>query len=528
MKRAGAVAAVGVLGLLAAACGSSSSGEAGKPAENSTFTYAMVSDPGALDPATAASGFANATLYFAYDTLVHAGEDGKSVSGLAEKWDVKPDSVTFTLRKDVTCADGSKVTPVDVAANFTYIADPASKSPLLGIIVPAGLKAAADDAAGTVTLSTPQPHSFILESTHNVFIVCGKGLKDRSVLAKGTSGTGPYVLNEVVSGDRYTFTRREGYTWGPGGMTNTEPGQPGKVVLKIVSNEQTAANLLFSGAVNLGVFFGPDRPRVEAAPGLAKDTVPIAVEQIYFHQGVDRPTKELTVRKALVQALNMEELGRITTSGTGRPPKSLIMHPGPCPGDNVSGALPAYDVAAATAALDSAGWKAGPDGIRVKDGKKLTLRLAFSTASGSGGQAGVEYIADAWRKVGVDTQINAQSTIKMNETMTVTGNWDVGLFGIGLPLPSQFVGLFSGTPAPKGGNFAHLANERYDRLVAEAAKLPGEPGCAKWNEAERALVENVDVYPFVGTTWLTAGKNATAKTQGFLVIPSSIRMTKGS
>ena len=46
----------------------------------------------------------------------------------------------------------------------------------------------------------------------------------------------------------------------------------------------------------------------------------------------------------------------IASSGTGRPASGLVLDPRPCKGDSVTGHVPAFDVAAATAALDAAGY----------------------------------------------------------------------------------------------------------------------------------------------------------------------------
>ncbi|MEV6867215.1 ABC transporter substrate-binding protein [Streptosporangium subroseum] len=527
MRNTGTVAVLGALSLFATACGGGTAGApSGTPAGAGTFTYAINADPGVLDPAMGVLSVTNMVLSFAYDTLVHNAADGKITSGLAEKWDVTPDSVIFTLRKGVTCSDGSPLTPSDVAANVDHITDPNTKSPINGVLVPAGMKAKADDAAGTVTLSTPQPFGFILESSAEMFVVCGKGVKDRSAVARATSGSGPYTLTEAVPSDHYTFQVRKDYAWGPGGATTKTPGLPAKIVLKVVPNEQTAANLLISGGLNGAIIAGADRARLEATPGMGKLVRAAGNGQFFYHQGDDRPAKDPAVRKALTQAINLTELAGIASSGTGRPATGLVLDPRPCPGDTVTGHVPAFDEAAAGAALDAAGWKAGADGVRAKDGKKPTLRLLYPTTRGAGVQAAAEYLAAAWKKVGVEVTLNGVIDTKLSESITVTQDWDVVWLPIGVTLPTQLVGFLSGPAAPKGANFAHLANARYDKLVTEAAVKPGAEGCALWLEAESALFENADLVPAVENTVLVASKGATFQMSADQVIPTSIRMTE--
>ncbi|MEV4839969.1 ABC transporter substrate-binding protein [Nonomuraea sp. NPDC049486] len=518
MKKAAGAAA---LALLATACGAGTP-EAAPTSTGGTFTYAIPADPGVLDPATGVLSVTNTVLSIAYDTLVRAGEDGGIVPGLAEKWDVKPDAVTFTLRKDVTCSDGSPVTPEDVAGTINHIADPDTKSPVYGVFVPVGMKAEAGD--GTVTLSTPEPFGFILESARDIFIVCGKGVEDRSLLARGTSGSGPYVLSEAAPGDHYTFKVRRDYAWGSSG---TGADLPEQVVLKVVPNEQTAANLLVAGTLNGAQFLGPDRARMESTPGIGQIVTPVGNGQFFYHQGDGRPGADPAVRKALTQALNLTELGGIASGGTGRPATGLVVEPRACPGDTVTGHVPAFDEAAAAAALDAAGWKPGPDGIRVKDGERLSLRLLYATTRGPGVQAAAEYMAAAWKKAGAEVKLNGVLDTKLSESLNVTQDWDAVWLPITVTLPSQLVGFLSGPAAPKGANFAHLDNDRYTELVTEANGTPGEKGCALWGQAESALFESADLVPVVGNTTLIATKNAAFRMAGGLFDPSSFRLTQG-
>ena len=525
MKRTAGAAALALLAPLAASgCGAGTPEAASTSTTDTsgTFTFAIPADPGALDPAMGVLSITNTVLSVAYDTLVRSGEDGGVVPGLAEKWDVTPDSVTFTLRKDATCSDGSPVTPENVAATVNHITDPDTKSPVNGVLVPAGMKAEAGQ--DTVTLSTPEPFGFILESARDIFIVCGKGLEDRSLLTRGTSGSGPYVLSEAVPGDHYTFKVRRDYAWGSSG---TGADLPEQVVLKVVPNEQTAANLLVAGTVNGAQFLGPDRARMESTPGVGQIIHSVGNGQFFYHQGEGRPGADPAVRKALTQALNLTELGGIASGGTGRPATGLVAEPRPCPGDTVAGHVPAFDEAAAAAALDAAGWKPGPDGVRVKDGEKLTLSLLYPTTRGPGVQAAAEYMAAAWQKAGADVKLNGALDTKLSESLNVTQDWDVVWLPITVTLPSQLVGFLSGPAAPEGANFAHLDNKRYAELVTEANGIPGEKGCELWLQAESALFENADLVPVVANTVLTATRNATFGFSGGLFDPSSFRLTQG-
>ncbi|WP_030912342.1 ABC transporter substrate-binding protein [Streptosporangium amethystogenes] len=537
MKKPAIIALLSSSALVLSACGGGASpvrpggtgtSASAEYADNATFTMAIAADPGALDPATAVQGSTNLLLSHTYDTLTYIGRDGGLVPGLAESWQVEPSSVTFTLRKNVTCADGSPLGPAEVARSVNHVADPATKSPLLGVLIPAGVRARADETAGTVTLSTPEASPFLLHSTVAVFIVCGKGLTDPATLATTTSGSGPYQLTESVPGDHYTLTVRKGYTWGPGGSGTGERGIPQTVVLKVVSNESTAANLLLAGSINAATFSGADRARVENAPGITKTDQPGGNGEFFYNQGKGRPGADPAVRKALSQAVNLDELAKISTQGTGAKTTGMTtLSPRPCRADSVTGHRPAYDPEAAKATLDAAGWKAGADGIRQKDGRPLAIKVIYNTDYGAGPQAGAEYQADAWKKIGAAVQLKGSASGAWSDALFKTGDWDVSTVAIGVSLPSQLTGYLSGPTVPDGSNFANIQNAKYTELTGKAAgMLPDEGGCDTWAQAESALFDNFDVVPVAGETQLFATKKAETFIPGGLAQPTLTRMLK--
>src|SRR5690606_12636971 len=83
----------------------------GDYAEDGTFTIAVAGDPGVLNPLNNSSTTSNWLFRFLYDTLVHRGEDGEILSGLATDWTFDGSTAEFTLNEDATCFDGSALTP---------------------------------------------------------------------------------------------------------------------------------------------------------------------------------------------------------------------------------------------------------------------------------------------------------------------------------------------------------------------------------------------------------------------------------
>lgn len=509
------LAAAALVGCGATGGGSGGGGEGGggggDVVDGGTFTMAINADPGNLDPQSSVSSALFSVSQLPYDRLLNIDfESGEIRSGLASDWEVDGTTIELTLEEGITCSDGSELTAADVVANLEHVADPKNKSPFLGTFLPVGVEATADEAAGTVTVTLAEPAPFALQGLANVPIICAAGLEDRASLADQSNGTGPYELTEAAPGDSYTYAIREGYTWGPDGASTDTEGMPDTIVVKIVQNESTAANLLLSGQLNGAVVTGPDAKRLEGAGLTSYDTATLSGEQFY-NQAEGRATSDPEVRLALTQALDLEELQRVLTSGEGGPATTLAaLDPVACPGDSVSGALPAQDTDAAAQVLSAA------------DLPELTF--LFDPSGGSGVGAAAELAVQQWKAAGVTVKPKPQNGTAIQQTVFGTGDWDIAWLPLNVNSPDQLVPFLSGPGIDEGGtNFAGIANDDYEAGVQDASAMVGQEGCDTWLEAESNLVAAADVVPFANTVGKTWQQGAEFEYPGQMV-PTSIRM----
>ncbi|WP_336501895.1 ABC transporter substrate-binding protein [Microbacterium paraoxydans] len=513
------------LALTSCAGGAAPGGDAaeGVLADGKTFTSVISTDPGSLDPFVTVMSVARSVDRFLYARLVEVLEDGSIVSGLAEDWESDTTTATFTLRDGVTCEDGTPLTATDVAANITHIGDPANGSPLIGLQVQPGTSAVGDDAAGTVTVTSGRPDSFLLENVGSISIVCGTVIDDPDALAKGEGSTGMFTMTEIVPNSQYTLTRRDDFTWGPGDWDPEQKGLPDTVVFRVIPNETTAANLLLSGEVNAALVIGPDSTRMEEA-GLFHTDIQTPGGSFTFNQADGRPTADPAVREALMQAVDLEQLRQVIGSGKATVPTGLVtVSPNPCRADTVSGHLPELDVDAAAAALDDAGWTTGSDGVRTKDGEPLTLKMIYSSQLGDAGNAAAELAQSAWKDLGVDISVTAVDSPTLSEVLFSTGDWDISAAPLTVSLPSMLVPFYSGPTPPNGTNFAGIDNPDYTAAVTAASEKAGTDGCDDWSAAEVALFETTSVVPYANILRSTFAHKAEF-TEGDGIDPTSIRM----
>jgi peptide/nickel transport system substrate-binding protein len=518
-----------ITALAVTACSSSgSSGSSGSAAVASggTFTFAMADDPGNLNPLkTVQTPDAN-MFKFLYDDLVHVAPNGDIVSGLATSWKTTGPTTVFTIRKGVTCSDGSPVTPSVIAEDFAYIKNPANGSPYIGVAVPsANFTYQANDAAGTFTLTLAAPFGFLLQSLAFFPIVCGKGAQDPASLSESASGSGPYTLSQAVPNSHYTLALRKGYTWGPGGASTDVAGIPSKVVIDIISSETTAANELLSGSLNAAVINGPDRKRLTGSGYSTQQAINGGID-LLFNENKSRVTSDPDVRKALTMTMNRPQVSSVVTEGlTGAAGTSLSpAQPLACDDSAAASSIPAYDPAAAAKLLTSDGWLPGPGGIRTKNGVKLAVTAPYLNTAGGNAPA-MDLIEAAWQKLGVQVTLDPVTNVDFSGIVFATGDYDVSpITDFANPYQSTLTGLLAGPPPPTGINAGHVDNPQYNSLSAQALQTYGSAGCQLWVQAARALYTNADMLPVsvLITNWVIKG--ATFQNVGGRIVPTSIRM----
>jgi peptide/nickel transport system substrate-binding protein len=471
----GLIAATSVAALLAG-CGSGSNGKGGQA--RSSVTMAIGSNP-ALDPAKAATQADGIALSGLYDTLVRLDAQGNVVAGLASSWTTTPTSVALQLRKDVTCSDGTKLTPSAVAASLTRLVDPATAAPYIGASFgPNKVTATADDAAGRVTVKTSGPWSQLLPGLAMSWtgIVCPAGLKDPKALLTKSFGTGPYELQSAAPGRRFTLQHRSGYTWGPKlGAAGTPPKT---VQLNVVANESTAVNLLVSNKLDIALLGGPDIKRVGGSAFTVTQKDGGTVWLAFNEQGTSM--KDESLRRGVAQAIDRAAFANAATFGRGKVIPSVVGPGIQCSDAAAGAAVPKLDAAAARAALKNAG----------------TVTVIGTTQLAGG--AGQEYIQAALSKVGVDAKLRNTDTATWSQTLTGgKGDWELSVIPALNPAGSIIIPISQTTGAapPKGTNFGNAQNPQAGAALGKAITQVGAPSCAAWGQVQQELNARVDVLP---------------------------------
>lgn len=508
-----------------AGCGGDSD-DGSEYASGGTFVAALSSDPGDLNPLTGATLPARAMVPYAYESLATASDDGDFKPWLATSWTTTRKSVTYTLRKGITCSDGSAFTAQTAADNINYQADPKNATFYHGAQVNEEVKASARGNKLTLTRSRNDP--LLLSNTATIEMVCAKGLANPKSLKNATNGTGLYKLASSSPGSSYRYVKRSDYTWGPGGATSRTPGLPDTVKVRVITDETTAANLLVTKDINSAVITGAGRERLDS---MKLDSVSRRnpVGEILFNEKSDRVTADPRVRRALVLALDRGEVADVVSNGSAVASRSLIVTaPFVCVGGGPQWKPPNADPTEAAELLDRAGWKLDPDGKRRKDGEPLKVKFLYDSATATHAPA-AELVQQSWNKLGVSTVLKGNSAAAWSEQLFQTFDWDTGFIQVAPGSPSVLASFFAGatpdnaTPDKKGNNFMFVDNPEYERLIAKAEAATPKTTCDLWQQAEAALVNRSDVFPLADNELKTYHSGAKLTSDVFHS-PAEIRM----
>jgi peptide/nickel transport system substrate-binding protein len=218
--------------------------------------------------------------------------------------------------------------------------------------------------------------------------------------------------------------------------------------------------------------------------------------------GLDDPT----VRRAIAMSLDYNMIGQNAMSGYTAAMVPSLMLPVPAEQSLIdAAALAPYqwsgvDVDGANELLDQAGWVRGADGIRAKDGTRLSFR-AECPAGWSDWNASLEVVAQVGRQLGMDIttyfpEANVWQSDKDNATFDIIMH-SYGGAGPASPWNRAYETMSSVDLPPAGspnrvGNFGRWSNTRADQIVAQLA-AENDPAAMKqlWTELNIIYLQNM-------------------------------------
>lgn len=237
-----------------------------------------------------------------------------------------------------------------------------------------------------------------------------------------------------------------------------------KVIYKIVPDRDTLLAQLRAHNVDMWYqFSGAYLPRVAALKGYTVYRQPSYAYGHYDFNITHRVVADVRVRQALRLGFDRQRLVDTIEHGVGVVQDSATPPNAPYFA-NLS--TTPYDPARANALLDRAGWRPGPDGIRAKNGVRLTLSLASRTGTPDIDQQ-LALLRENWKRIGVGLTVERYPPAQMfGKNGIINGNtWDVTTFAWAADPMGDYSGLYGCDAFPPAG----FNNLRWCNKRAQAA-----------------------------------------------------------
>ncbi|WP_431879866.1 ABC transporter substrate-binding protein [Amycolatopsis sacchari] len=483
---AAAVAVVVIAGIVVAVVRGGGSGEAtaaGQPVRGGTLQFALIDYQRSPDPQWGTNYAESLIGNNITDKLTWQDPDtGEITPWLAQSWEYNSDLTEFTfhLRRDVTFSDGSPFDAEVVKANFDqYVhGDPALGILPNGASLLRGYRETQVLDPYTVKISFAQPlASFLQASSFTANAQPGflslstlKLSADQRTDPTKVIGTGPFVYESWEPQVKTVLARRAGYHWSPPALHHEGEAYLDKVVFNTIPEASVRTGSLVSGTVDATLDVGTTDEKPLADQGFQIIHRGVSGTAIYFAFNSSLfPTNDIAVRKAIQLGWDRQAIEKTILTPSYSIAKSILEPSVPGFAD-YSGSVLRYDPDQARRLLDQAGWVPGADGIRVKDGRKLTVKL-LGISNLVVNKPAYESVQQDLREIGIDLQLTVvpipDYTAQQAKAKT---DWNVTAANRSRNDPAALTLQFG----PSAGNSTYLSADSTGVDVNEVAQVLGK------------------------------------------------------
>jgi peptide/nickel transport system substrate-binding protein len=443
-------------------------------------------DATSLNPVIATDGISYTVEWPIFDSLLELDASLNVRPLLAESWEVSKDGLTYTfkLRKGVTWHDGKPFTARDVAFTFYSVLDPKVTTPhrayfdaLAGfpeLTAKENAKKPEELAVRPIEVVDDHTVRFRLRYPSGSFLAVLVNPRAGIVpehLLKGADlntaefnrkpvGTGPFKFVEWRRGERIVMEANDRYHAGRPALN--------RLIFRIIPDAVVLLQELRAG----GVDFIENPPLTEMAR--LKQTAGLRVlvadntSYTYFGWRQDvAPFTDLRVRRALNHAIDVPSIVKEVLQGyaaiaTGQfPPSSWAF--------DASVKPYAYDPNLAKSLLAEAGFKPGPDGVLVRDGKRFSFSIRHDQANQSVKDTAV-IIQEYLKRVGVEATLEPLDWPTFVKKLFASDFEGIVVAWTNHHDPDPFAYTIWHSSQWKGRNFAHYKNPRVDELLEQARR----------------------------------------------------------
>ena len=389
---------------------------------------------------------------------------------LAEDMQVSEDGMTWTvtIREDVKFTDGEPLTAEDVVFTYNTVKENSSVNDFTM------LKEAVAVDGKTVEFRMERPYSIWPYSMAIVGIVpehaYGPDYGEHPV------GSGRYIMKQWDKGQQIIFEANPDYYGEAPKM---------KKVTVLFMDEDAAYAASLAGQVDLAytsasysdqTIDGYELLAYETVDnrGINLPAVPASVDEKGNVVGNDF-TSDVRVRRAINIGIDREEMIENVLNGYGTAAYSICDK---MPWYNETAEV-SFDLEGAAALLDEAGWTAGSDGIRQKDGVCAELNILYASGD-SVRQALAADMQNQLKELGIEASIEGVGW----DTAYTRALAEPLMWGWGAHTPMELYNIYH-TLEGGSAEYSPYSNESVDQYMDEALKAVSlEDSYDLWKKAQ--------------------------------------------
>ncbi len=449
-------------------------------------------------------------------------------NSLATGWELGEDGVTLTvtLRDDLIWSDGTPITSADIQYAYDAIASGELDTQLASYL--ATVESLTTPDATTVVITFAAPDCAAVTAISNIPVVPSAYYASVYPTYADMTTDNPANLDPAVTasafkfsnfraGEQVTLIANENYSDNPEGHTVAEG-----YVYKNVTDQILEVEQFLAGQLTLIASVPEDRQQEfedrAAAGEFQLNLRPAGGWQVLLfntanpanpQNGLDEAGEvieqephpilgDLAVREALTHAIDHASLNEGAFAGTGIPVGGALLPQSWAYNENL--APYAFDPELAASLLEGAGWvDSDGDGIREKDGVKLTLALTTFTGNPSIDASAI-LMQDQLKQVGIELTLDIIEFGPMIDKL-LGQNYDLLMvfWGVSSNAPQDMYDMLSAEADLPGSGFGATSfyNEEFETLMKEARALPGCDSAARkalYDRAQEIVYNEVPWY----------------------------------
>jgi peptide/nickel transport system substrate-binding protein len=478
------------------------------PVVGGTLTVGIPIEPETLDPGDAVYVQEQFILQSIFDSLLTIDKDGNLYPGLATEWEPNDDysEFTFGLRDNVTFHDGTPFKADAVKASFDHIMSDA--------VLESGGKSlltdhkyvgtdVVDDYKVKVKFEAPYP-LFLRDAARQWLAISSPAALEKSGADYGRNpvGTGPFKFVQWDAQSQIVLEKNPDYNWGPEFASHQGPASLDQVVFRILPEAATRLTAFETGEIQMA----GDPPSLDAVAladsgkGSIETFAQPGIPAILMINTAKAPTDDINVRKAMILALNQDELAQTAFQKLGLPAYSVIS-PTTWGYDEGSANTYRFNLEEAQRLLEEAGWiDANGDGIREKNGENLTIDWPDNPAWS---EAFNELVSGYLTNAGFEVNYRSMDDGAQYEEL-LAGNYTLVYMYWTRPDPSPLRYLFHSENLG-GGAWTNFKSDELDNALADGdTQTDEELRKQDYAKAQQIIMENALVMPMftVNTSYL--------------------------